>query len=273
MNTQIYRFKKLIAITLTPVIFAACSAGPIKPEGADMARHNLIQLQSDPQLASRAPVAIQEAELAVRAAEVPQEDVELGRHLVFMADRKIAIATYQAQSRLSEDQRKMLSEQRDNARLDSRTREADRAHMDAEIARQQAADLQRQIAELNAKDTDRGLVVTLGDLLFDTGKATLKGGTIGHLNKLAAFLNQYPDRTVMIEGHTDNVGSEDFNLGLSQRRANSVMTYLIHQGVASNRLTAYGKGENFAISDNESATGRQQNRRVEIIISNTAAGQ
>ena len=272
MNTPIYRFKKLIAITLTPVIFAACST-PIKPEGADMARSKLIQLQSDPQLASRAPVAIQEAELAVRAAEVPQEDVGLGKHLVFMADRKIDIATYQAQNRLSEDQRKLLSEQRDNTRLDSRTREADRAHSDAEIARQQAADLQRQIAELNAKDTDRGLVVTLGDLLFDTGKATLKGGTIGHLNKLAAFLNQYPDRTVMIEGHTDNVGSEDFNLGLSQRRANSVMTYLIHQGVASNRLAAYGKGENFAISDNESASGRQQNRRVEIIIANTAAGQ
>ena len=211
MNTPIYRFKKLIAITLTPVIFAACST-PIKPEGADMARSKLIQLQSDPQLASRAPVAIQEAELAVRAAEVPQEDVGLGKHLVFMADRKIDIATYQAQNRLSEDQRKLLSEQRDNTRLDSRTREADRAHSDAEIARQQAADLQRQIAELNAKDTDRGLVVTLGDLLFDTGKATLKGGTIGHLNKLAAFLNQYPDRTVMIEGHTDNVGSEDFNL-------------------------------------------------------------
>ncbi|MBY0482991.1 OmpA family protein [Nitrosomonas sp.] len=286
MNTPIYRFKKLIAITLTPVIFAACST-PIKPEGADMARSKLIQLQSDPQLASRAPVAIQEAELAVRAAEVPQEDVGLGKHLVFMADRKIDIATYQAHSRLSEDQRKMLSEQRDNARLDSRTREADRAHsdataarreanlanMDTEIALQQAADLQRQIAELNAKATDRGLVVTLGDLLFDTGKATLKGGAAGHLGKLAAFLNQYPDRTVMIEGHTDNVGSEDYNLGLSQRRANSVMTYLVSQGVASNRLAAYGKGENFAISDNESASGRQQNRRVEIIIANTAARQ
>ena len=287
MSTQIYRFNKLIAIMLTPVIFAACSAGPIKPEGADMARNNLIQLQSDPQLASRAPVAIQEAELAVRAAEVPQENVELGRHLVFMADRKIAIATFQAQSRLSEDQRKLLSEQRDNARLDSRTREADRAHSDAtaarreadlanmdnEIAQQQAADLQRQIAELNAKATDRGLVVTLGDLLFDTGKATLKGGAAGHLGKLAAFLNQYPDRTVLIEGHTDNVGSEDYNLGLSQRRANSVMTYLVSQGVAANRLAAYGKGENFAISDNESASGRQQNRRVEIIIANTAARQ
>jgi len=206
----------------------------------------------------------------VRAAEVPQEDVGLGKHLVFMADRKIDIATFQAQSRLSEDQRKLLSEQRANARLDSRTREADRAHMDTEIAQQQNADLQRQIAELNATATDRGLVVTLGDLLFDTGKATLKSGAASHLGKLAAFLNQHPDRTVMIEGHTDNVGSEDFNLGLSQRRANSVMTYLIHQGVASNRLAAYGKGENFPINDNESASGRQQNRRVEIIIANTA---
>lgn len=275
MNTTIYRFKKLIAISLTPIIFAACSAGPIKPEGADMARSKLIQLQSDPQLASHAPVAIQEAELAVRAAEIPvsQEDMELGKHRVFMADRKIDIATFQAQSRLSEDQRKQLIEQRDNARLDARTREADRAHMDAEIAQQQAADLQRQIAELNAKATDRGLVVTLGDLLFDTGKATLKGGTIGHLNKLAAFLNKNQDRSVVIEGHTDNVGSEESNLNLSQHRANSVMAYLINQGVHPSRIVAYGKGEDFPISDNESATGRQQNRRVEIIIANEATKQ
>jgi outer membrane protein OmpA-like peptidoglycan-associated protein len=283
MNTSVHSFKTLIATAVVSLALVACSATPTKPEGADLARSKLTQLQADPQLASRAPVAIKEAEAAVRAAEEPREDKELEKHLVLMADRKVDIAWAQAQSRLSEDQRKTLSEQRESARLDSRTREAnaartdaeiarsqaDSARTDAEIARSQADDLQRQIAELNAKATDRGLVVTLGDVLFATGRSELKGGAASNLSKLGAFLNKYEDRTVVIEGHTDNVGSEDSNLGLSQRRADSVKSYLVSRGVGSTRLAASGKGENSPVAGNDSATGRQQNRRVEVIIANT----
>lgn len=119
MNTSIHKLTKLIALSLTPIIFVACSAVPEKPVGADAVRDKLIQLQSDSELSSRAQLAIQEAELAVRAAEKPQlpEDMELGRHLVYMADRKVDTAMYRAQARLSEDQRKMLTEQRASARL------------------------------------------------------------------------------------------------------------------------------------------------------------
>jgi outer membrane protein OmpA-like peptidoglycan-associated protein len=130
--------------------------------------------------------------------------------------------------------------------------------------------LQRQIDELQAKDTDRGLVLTLGDVLFESGKADLKSGATGNLNKLIAFLNNYPSRTVMIEGHTDSVGGEDYNQGLSQRRADSVKSYLAGQGIDSGRLDASGHGESDPVADNESAAGRQQNRRVEVIISNPA---
>ena len=98
----------------------------------------------------------------------------------------------------------------------ARTQEADMAKQEAERARREAEELQRQVAELNAKATDRGLVVTLGDVLFETGKAELKGGAAVNLAKLATFLTQHPDRTVTIEGHTDNVGSEEYNQGLSQ---------------------------------------------------------
>ena len=147
--------------------------------------------------------------------------------------------------------------------------QADMARMETESAKQQTEDLQRQIAELNAKTTDRGLVVTLGDVLFATGMSDLKGGAAGNLSKLAAFLNKYPDRTVIIEGHTDSVGSADSNLGLSQRRADSVKSYLLSQGVAPARLSASGKGKGFPVAGNDTATGRQQNRRVEVIISNT----
>jgi len=278
MKTPIRNVKTLVATAVASVLLAACSAALTRPEGADDARSKLTRLQSDPQLASRAPVAIKEAELAVRAAEQPQQDKEEGEHLVFMADRKVDIASALAQSRLSVDQREMLSEQSESARLDSRTREVDRARSDAASARMDTAAaqmqtdaLQAQIEELNAKATDRGLVVTLGDLLFATGKSELRGGAARNLSKLAAFLDENKDRSVMIEGYTDSVGSEDYNMGLSQRRADSVKAYLVNAGIASSRLLAAGKGEASPVAGNDTASGRQQNRRVEVIIANASS--
>lgn len=300
MNTSIRHTRhlprSLIAIAIATLLATACSAPLTRPDGADDARTKLTRLQSDPQLASRARVEIKDAELAVVAAEVPREDKALARHLVVIADRKVDTASALAQARLFEDERKTLSEQRETARLDSRTREADRARSDAtiaqgqatsaradadaarsqtemaqmetEAARQETEDLQKQIAELNARETDRGLVVTLGDVLFATGRADLRGGTPSNLAKLAAFLNKYPDRKVTIEGHTDSVGSEDSNRSLSERRAASVKTYLVNQGVASSRVTSTGMGEGSPVAGNDSTTGRQQNRRVEVIIAN-----
>lgn len=287
----------------------------------------MTQLQSYQQLAKQAPVAIKEAEEAVRAAEEIQGDKEKGAHLMYIAERKVDIAQALAESRLLVDQRTTLNQQRESARLDSRTQEvdiarsktesarmealaakqeADSARSNAESARietlaaqkeidsarssaesarlntlaaqqesanaqQKTADLQRQIAELNAKPTERGLVVTLGDVLFDTGKSELKSGAATNLAKLASFLNQYMDRSVLIEGHTDSVGNEGYNQALSQRRADSVKVWLMKQGVNSDRLVTSGKGEISPVSGNDSASGRQMNRRVEVIIENTDA--
>lgn len=348
MKTQISSTRTLIATAVASVILAACSATPVQPEVVNTARSKLTQLQSDQQLARMAPVAIKEAEVAVRAAEEPQGDKEKGAHLMYIAERKVDIAQALAESRLLVDQRTMLSQQRESARLDSRTQEVDIARSKTESARmetlaaqqetdsainkaesarmetlaaqqqadsalnkaesarmetlaaqqqadsarsgaesarqntlaaqqesanaqQKTADLQRQIAELNAKPTERGLVVTLGDVLFDTGKAELKNGAAANLAKLAAFLNQYKDRSVLIEGHTDSIGNEDYNQGLSQRRADSVKVWLMKQGVNADRLVTSGKGEVSPVSGNDSASGRQLNRRVEVIIENASA--
>jgi outer membrane protein OmpA-like peptidoglycan-associated protein len=253
--------RTLIATTVASVLLAACAAAPVKPDGAAEVRSKLTQLQSDPNLASRAPQAMKEADTAVQAAEQLQADKDLGAHRVYMADRKVEIARAEAETSFTEEQRAALSAQRESARLDARTREADTAH-------QQAAELQRQIDALQAKPTDRGLIVTLGDVLFDTGRANLKPGATSNLNRLVAFLNQYPDRTVRIEGYTDSVGGEDYNQGLSERRADSVKSYLAGEGIGSIRLSASGKGESDPVASNDSAAGRQQNRRVEVIISN-----
>lgn len=276
MNSLHKYGKNIGMVALSAVLLSACATTSKVPPEVTAVRNKLGTLQSNAQLASRAPVAIKEAEIAVQAAEKVPKDKTYLDHLVWVADHKIDIAAAQAETRYLEDQRKELADAREKARLDSRTLEADlarseaeRAKGDAESARKQAEELQRQIAELNAKTTERGLVVTLGDVLFETDKSDLKQGSIVNLSKLSSFLTQYPERTVAIEGHTDSVGSDDYNVSLSQRRANSVQQFLIAQGIAANRVTAIGKGENFPVASNDSASGRQMNRRVEVIISNT----
>ena len=291
--------RTLLASAVASILLAACTTAPVKPDGAAEARVKLTQLQSDPNLASRAAVAIKDADAAVRAAEQPEVNKELAAHRVYLADRKVDTARALAETRFAEDQRTVITAQRDSARLDARTREADAAKGQAETARaegaeqkvaadqarseadaahvaaasseQQATELQRQIEALQAKATDRGLVLTLGDVLFASGRADLKTGATSNLNKLVAFLNKYPDRTVAIEGYTDSVGNEDYNQGLSERRADSVKSYLAGQGIGSTRLSASGKGKSDPVAGSDSATGRQQNRRVEVIISNPSA--
>ena len=278
----------LAATALLALALGACATA-VKDPGADRARSSLSALQGNPDLASRAPVAIKEAEAAVVAAEVPQEDAEKSRQLAYTAEQKVAIAKAQAERRFEEDRLKTLGEERERVRLEARTSEADAAKLQAQAAlsqaqqqqlaaqqalgeatqaRAEAEALKQQIAELNAKQTDRGLVMTLGDVLFATGKAELQPGAMSNLSKLVTFLNQYPDRTLAIEGHTDNVGSDDLNLGLSQRRADSVKNFLLGQGIAAQRVTATGKGEAVPVASNDNAGGRQANRRVEVIISN-----
>ncbi|MEO4046041.1 OmpA family protein [Pseudomonas sp. CAU 1711] len=243
----------LLGAATMSALLVGCASTPGMAPGAAEARDNLSRLQRDAQLASRAPLAIKEAEAAVVAAEQPDENEIVGQHLVLMADRKVEIARALAQARLYEDQRQQLSEQREQARLDSRTLEADQ--------------LQRQLALLNARETERGLQITLGDLLFASGRSALRGGSADNLDRLASFLQQNPERDLLIEGHTDNVGSDQANQDLSQQRAETVRSYLQGRGVAANRLTASGKGEHAPVASNDSESGRQMNRRVEVIIS------
>lgn len=276
----------LTAVALAALITAGCASAPVAPTGAAEARIKLSSLQADPNLANRAPVAIREAEEAVRLAEQPVADKELGAHRVYLADRKVEIARARAATRYAEDQRASMGEARELARLKARTLEADKARADADSARAEtdalrveaagaasdaaaeAAELQAQIDAMQAEVTDRGVVLTLGDVLFATGKSDLRAGATGNLNKLVTFLNRYPTRNVQIEGHTDSVGSAAYNQGLSERRAEAVRSYLVRQGISSQRLVASGLGLNQPVADNSTDYGRQQNRRVVVIIDN-----
>ena len=261
----------LIAATVASVLLAACAAAPVQPAGSAEARNKLMQLQSDQSLAGRAPLAIKDADVAVSLAEQPQADLELAAHRVYIADRKIDTARAQAETKLAEDQRAALTTQREDARLDARTQEADVAHAAAAASAAQSVELQRQLDELHAQVTDRGIVLTLGDVLFATGRADLKPEATNNLLALITFLNSYPNRTAAIEGYTDSVGSNDANLLLSERRAESVRSYLTGKGIGAARLAASGKGEMQPVADNESVTGRERNRRVEVIINEPVA--
>ncbi|MDR3394990.1 MAG: OmpA family protein [Parasulfuritortus sp.] len=123
-----------------------------------------------------------------------------------------------------------------------------------------------QLKALHARKTDRGMVVTLGDVLFNTDQASLSAGGINNARKLAEFMSKYPQRNVIIEGNTDSRGSESHNQALSERRADAVKNALVDMGISSDRITARGLGESSPVATNDSATGRQLNRRVEIIF-------
>lgn len=147
---------------------------------------------------------------------------------------------------------------------------AEKAMAEATAAQETTAKLQQEISELQAVKADRGLVMTLGDVVFDVNKADLKPGGLVTVEKLAAFLAEYPTRRVMIEGFTDSTGSAEYNQGLSERRALAVRKALLDKGIESTRVDLRGYGEEFPVATNATAAGRQMNRRVEIIISDEA---
>jgi outer membrane protein OmpA-like peptidoglycan-associated protein len=123
-----------------------------------------------------------------------------------------------------------------------------------------------ELAALKAKRTDRGMVITLGDVLFDVDRATLTPGAMDIVDRLAEFLREHPRKTVLIEGHTDSTGSYVYNQDLSERRAYAVGRALMRRGIDASRISTMGLGESRPLVSNASAAGRQRNRRVEIII-------
>ncbi len=212
-----------------------------------------------------------EADAAKRQVAKSQAEVDEARRQAAMAqenaDRQAAaLAAANAQA------------QRDEALIAARQAEAEEARRQAELARQSAeqqaaayqariAEQEQQLKELDAKQTPRGMVITLGDVLFAVNRAELSAGGVRNVQKLADFLNQYPQRKVLIEGHTDSTGSRSINQPLSERRADAVRSALAGMGISGDRIETRGYAETYPVASNNTAAGRQLNRRVEIILS------
>lgn len=180
----------------------------------------------------------------------------------------------QASSADAEAARQAAERDRMQAQASSAEAEAARKAAEAQLAAAQSAEakaarLQRQLTELEAKRTERGMVLTLGDVLFDSGQAELKSGAFTTIDRLATFMRENPERTLLVEGYTDSVGSDAYNLSLSQRRADAVRAALLARGIDGSRITTSGMGKANPVAGNDTAAGRQRNRRVEIVISTT----
>lgn len=211
--------------------------------------------------------AKQKAEASQRQSESSQRQSEASQRQSEASLRQSEASQQQAEAsqRRAESSQRNADASQEKAVLSQQ--HADMSHQEARDAQKRNAQLEAELKELNAKKTERGLVITLGDVLFDTNKAELKSSASRSLKKLAGFLTQYPERTAQIEGYTDSTGSADYNQDLSDRRASAVRTSLVGMGIDNGRITTHGYGKESPIASNDTAAGRQMNRRVEIILS------
>ena len=279
--------KKIIftpTLLVIAALLTACNSIPTSTSMLDQTRNDYQSAQSNPKVASYAPLEMKQASDAMakaNAAAANNDSTEEIDKLAYLAKQKIALTQEVAKQKSAEADVAKSGTERDKMRLDQRTREADQSRTAANIARGDAAyaqqqtrdaqarnaNLEAQLAELSAKKTERGMVITLGDVLFATDQARLNPGGQRTVQKLAQVLTQNPQRTVLIEGFTDSTGSSAHNQALSERRADSVQLGLLEQGIARNRIAIHGYGEAHPVAGNESTTDRQLNRRVEIVLS------
>ena len=204
-----------------------------------------------------------EARIAARRAADSLQQARLQRLLTLSESQRSQLAQ---QQQLSEQEIAALRERNllVSQQADSLRREAERANAALQQALQQLRSLVVEIT--NLRETSRGLVISLSDILFDVNKATLKPGAEANLGRIAAILKQYPDKRISVEGHTDAQGSDEYNMRLSQDRAASVRASLVAGGVPDALITAQGFGEGQPVATNDTPAGRQQNRRVEVVV-------
>jgi len=257
----------IAATTFTlALLLGGCATAPPRSDQVDRARAETQALGQDPLAQRAAADDLQAAQASLRQADEaiqlrkPQESID---HYGYLAQRHAEAGEARVQAEHAREDLARAQQDRDRVLLAARAQEADRA-------KAQLAQTQQQLAELQAKQTERGPVVTLGDVLFDTGKATLKPGADLSLDRLASYLSAHPQTKVLIEGNTDSTGTAELNQALSERRAEAVANGLVGRGVSADAIRTLGRGEDYPVASNQTAAGRQQNRRVEIVFSDAS---
>ncbi len=266
-----------LVIGLAAAALAACAAAPDTSPEVNEARARVESLARSPLAATAANQDLASARSALAQAEQAleeREDREMVAHLAYLAERRAEIGLERVREAEARQRIEKAETERSAVLIESREAAARAAEAAAQESRESALQartelegLRSEYAALAAKQTDRGMVLTLGDVLFDTGLATLKPGATSEIERLANFLRQHPEMRIRVEGHTDAVGTEAYNEELSRRRAQAVADALTGLGVESGRIDVIGKGEGLPVVSNDTAAGRQQNRRVEVVFS------
>ena len=291
MKTTMIRLTPILALLL----LAACASAPKGPP-AEVVRldSELNRMRADPRIAPNAVDEISKAQAAlnVMANEGRRLKEPMFRHGIYIADRLVQTAESVGLARYAEQRGKDLGVERDRLLVDVRSRQAEDARQlanaalatatderrnaeiaraDANAARSELETMRAKLTELQTKQTERGLVVTLGDVLFEVDRAAIKPGATRSLDQLADALHNDPSASITIEGHTDSTGTREYNMDLSTRRMESVRAYLVTHGVDPANITGRGLGPDYPVASNATESGRQQNRRVEVIIDSSVA--
>jgi len=251
--------RKSRSIALAGLVLAvglsACATQQTSNAAVDASRQRLARDEQNPDIRTQGQTALTEARQSLAAADAAAKDNNGAalNHELFMTDRALSTAEAEAQTAEARSHMATLSQQRDQVALQARNA--------------QLAEAQRELSAYRARPTEQGsTLLTLNDLPFETGTAVLRPGAAMRLQPLVSYLNQHRDGQVIVQGNTDSTGKPEENQALSQERADAVRDYLVSSGVSPDRITAKGLGAAFPVASNATPSGRQQNRRVEVVI-------
>jgi len=247
---------------------AGCASTPQPNAALESARTAVQAAEADPNVNKYAALDLEAAKKQLEiadAASMHHDDAAIAQP-AYLAAQNARLAQAHAAAKADDARVAAGQAERDSIQLAARTRDVVNAKIETNTALDHAANLQAEVDALKATPTSRGLVLTLGDVLFDTGKAQLNPGSARKLDQLAQFLADHPERRVQIDGFTDSVGTDSYNQSLSQQRADAVKSALVTRGIDPARIESQGYGKGFPVADNADAGGRQLNRRVEVVI-------
>jgi outer membrane protein OmpA-like peptidoglycan-associated protein len=287
-------------------LLAGCANLPDKSDTYAEAEEAVERAKEMPGVTRHAALKLQQAEESLNRAEEIWEErgddrIEMVDHHAYLAKQQAATAIERARIAEAREEMQQVSQAREKVLREARERElgttrqrAEQAELQAEAARERARELEQQyqaareeaqatrgereqenqelqelretVQSLKAQQTERGMVLTMEEVLFDLGESELKPGGERAVQQLARFLEENPDREVLVEGYTDTTGDESFNQELSRERAEAVRQQLVTAGVERDRIEIRAHGEDYPVATNETAAGRQLNRRVEVVI-------